>query len=145
MQLPGYEQAEFDCRWMPPPPRRQRDKAERPWFSDGHPPRLVKVDGVVMEMWPVAAVEQAIGRKRVTLRRWEQSGILPLSPFVPSSEHWQGRRRLYPTRLVHSLAEIAQRHGVQGGGRPSEAFARDVQAAFERARRQARQATSNPW
>lgn len=64
-----------------------------------------------MELWPIRAVAEILGRSPVTVRRWERQGLLPRLGRKQSSDA-RGRRRLYRYDELCVIAEIADEEGM---------------------------------
>lgn len=75
-------------------------------------PRILKVAGVDTEFFTVGQLAQALGRKPVTMRKWERSGIIPKPTFRKPSEDPRGQRRLYTRAQVTGMRKIAEEEGL---------------------------------
>lgn len=81
---------------------------------DAHP-RVHQINGVEVSFYPIGALAKALHRKPVTIRMWEQTGVLPRSLFRSRHDQGAGKARLYPRMLVEGLIEIAQDEGLFDG------------------------------
>jgi len=71
------------------------------------------VGGKEQEFFSIGQLGKALGnRSAVTLRKWEQDGILPKSPYTKPSADPRGRRRMYTRAMVEGLVKIAKEEGV---------------------------------
>lgn len=103
---------------------------------DSHP-RILKVGGVEMEFFTVGQLGRAMNnRKPVTMRKWEQEGIIPRATYQIPSEDSRGRRRLYTRAQVEGMVNIAKEENVFDGSKPIKYsdFSVRVLALFERLR-----------
>lgn len=76
-------------------------------------PRVLKVGGVDMELFTIGHLGQALGgRKPVTIRKWERTGIIPKPTFHKPSDDPRGKRRFYSRAQIEGLVQIAAEEGV---------------------------------
>jgi hypothetical protein len=66
----------------------------------------------IVNMYTVGQLAEALGRKAVTIRRWENEGVIPVAPFTAPSEFKQGTRRLYSEAHVLGIIDIAREEGI---------------------------------
>lgn len=78
----------------------------------GEPFRYYRVLDKVTGMYTVGQLARALGRKSVTIRRWETLGTIPVAPFIAPSEVKEGQRRLYSHAHVLGMIQIAEEEGV---------------------------------
>lgn len=88
--------------------RPERDRVGD-WDED---PRFYKVSGVEIEFFTVGHLSKALGRKPVTIRKWEADGVIPKPTYQRNSEDPRGRRRLYTRAQVEGIVEIARQEGI---------------------------------
>jgi len=81
---------------------------------DAHP-RPHQIGGVEVLFYPIGALAKALNRKPVTIRMWEQSGVLPRSLFRSRHDQGAGKARLYPRMLIEGLIKIAEDEGLFDG------------------------------
>lgn len=75
-------------------------------------PRTFTVGGKDVEFFTVGQLALALGRRPVTIRKWETEGIIPKALFSAPSEDPRGRRRLYTRAQVEGIVKIAHDEGV---------------------------------
>lgn len=76
-------------------------------------PKILKVGGVDKEFFTVGQLALALGgRKPVTIRKWERTGVIPKPTFVKPSDDPRGQRRLYSRAQVEGMRKIAEEEGV---------------------------------
>jgi hypothetical protein len=75
-------------------------------------PRFYKVNGVEVEFFTVGHLAAALGRKPVTIRKWENDGVIPKATYQRNSEDSRGRRRLYTRDQVEGILKIAKEEGI---------------------------------
>jgi hypothetical protein len=93
-------------------PNRKPDAAPDPDRWDAKP-RILKVGGVDKEFFTVGQLALALGgRKPVTIRKWERTGVIPKPTFVKPSDDPRGQRRLYSREQVEGMRKIAEEEGV---------------------------------
>lgn len=108
--------------FMPPtyPGSRQRKDAPRPEIRakdnpfEGMKPRTYTVKGVEVEFFTVGQLAAALGRKAVTIRKWEHDGIIPRATFQapnPKKDD-RARRRLYSRAQAEGIVQIAVEEGL---------------------------------
>lgn len=85
---------------------------ERPDWATGGEWHVV--EGVVMEMFGVAALAAALGRSPKTIRRWESTGVIPACLYGKNVHDPRARRRMYSRRYIEGLVWIADSEGVLG-------------------------------
>lgn len=83
--------------------------AEDAWDAK---PRVFTVKGSEIEFFTVGQLAKALGRKPVTVRKWETEGIIPKATFSAPSDDPRGRRRLYTRAQVEGIVRIAKEEGV---------------------------------
>lgn len=95
------------------PNRNQDEQPRKPaaptW--DRHP-RVYNVGGQPREFFTVGNLAEALGRKSVTIRKWEREGVIPRATFQAPSDDPRGRRRLYSREQVEGIVRIAEEEGV---------------------------------
>ena len=74
--------------------------------------KIFLVNGQPTELYPLGALAAALNRKPVTVRKWENEGIIPNSPYMMSSHDVRGQRRLYTKQQIETLRAIAKEEGV---------------------------------
>jgi hypothetical protein len=106
------------------------------WDAD---PIVYKHKGVDREFYTIGSLARALGRKEVTIRSWENKGVLPKSPYrspKPKSPAVPGRtikgKRLWTREQVEGILRIAAEEKVILNGKPpSEGFTKRVAALFQ--------------
>lgn len=74
--------------------------------------REYRINGVIMPMLAVGDLATMMGRRSVTMRKWERLGILPRTPFVQSFTDGLGARRLYTKGMALGTVKIAREENV---------------------------------
>lgn len=93
-------------------PNRRRDAAPEPLVTWDRKPRVYNVRGEDREFFTIGQLSLALGRKPVTIRKWERDGVIPKATFKAPSDHAQGVRRLYSRDQVEGIVRIAKEEGV---------------------------------
>jgi hypothetical protein len=78
-------------------------------------PKVLKVGGVDREFFTIGQLAQALGRKPVTIRTWERTGVIPRPTFRKPSQDPRGARRLYTRAQVEGVVKIAKEEGLLRG------------------------------
>ena len=65
--------------------------------------------GIHTCLYNIATAAEAIGRTAQTLRKWEVSGTVPLTPFKV------GGKRVYSDEHIDALVECAERYHIRAG------------------------------
>lgn len=93
-------------------PNRVVDGPKDPHHWDAKP-KVLKVNGEDREFFTIGQLGQALGgRKPVTMRKWEKTGIIPLPTFRKPSDDPRGQRRLYTREQVEGMVRIAEEEGI---------------------------------
>lgn len=81
------------------------------------------IDGKVRTLYTVGEFATAVGKKAVTIRKWERDGIIPKASFRDDSN-----RRLYSESQIREMRELVSKYITQGKKVPQEFImkARDV-------------------
>ena len=87
----------------PPPPRPVSDK---PWDRN---PRRLMVGGEEHEFFTIGALAEALNRQAVTIRKWEERGVIPKARYRSGGKV---SRRLYSRRQVEGLVLLCAKHGI---------------------------------
>lgn len=75
-------------------------------------PHYYLVNNVPTALYKIGSVARALNRASVTIRKWEQEGVIPVSPYKMPSRDERGHRRLYSREQIESLRQIAYDEGV---------------------------------
>jgi hypothetical protein len=76
-------------------------------------PKVLKVKGEDVEFFTIGQLGLALGgRKPVTIRKWERTGVIPKPTFRKPSEDPRGQRRLYTRAQVEGMVRIATEEGI---------------------------------
>lgn len=83
---------------------------------DSKPIKKRLPNGDVVEMFPIGALANALGRPIVTIRKWEAAGHIPKAPYrfrkaVVNGKEVPGRR-LYTRALIEEAVKAFSRHGL---------------------------------
>ena len=96
--------------------RRQAPREPKPEASpfDGVTPKVYTVGGTETEFFTIGQLAAALNRKPVTLRKWEQTGVIPKATFqAPNPKGLAtARRRLYTRAQAEGIVRIAQEEGL---------------------------------
>ena len=110
--FPGKRPLASTGRHLPPAPER----GDEDWDEE---PKLLFVNGVQVEFFNIGAVARALGRKPVTIRSWEDKGVIPRSKYrtpAPKKDMVPGKikrgRRLYTREQIQVLIDAARVTGV---------------------------------
>jgi len=83
---------------------------ENAWDAN---PKILKVGGEDREFFTVGQLGAALGgRKPVTIRKWERTGVIPKPTFRKPSDDPRGQRRLYTRAQIEGMIQIAKEEGV---------------------------------
>lgn len=76
--------------------------------------RTVSIGGVRRRVFSTGEVARLLNRKTVTIRTWEQKGIIPRAVYVKPGKNKdkRGRRRLYTQEQVEGMVRIAAEEGI---------------------------------
>jgi hypothetical protein len=88
---------------------------DAPYLPKG---RMLLINGVQVEFHGIGALAAVLGRKPVTVRTWEASGIIPTSGYtLPGKDRdVRGRRRLWTRDQVIGIWRIARDEGILDPG-----------------------------
>lgn len=75
-------------------------------------PRQLRVGTQVVDFYTVGTLALALNRKTVTIRKWEQEGIIPKAQYIRPSDDARGQRRLYTKDQIMGLRELARQEGI---------------------------------
>jgi hypothetical protein len=75
-------------------------------------PRRYTVAGNETEFWTTGVLAEVLNRKSVTIRKWENEGIIPKSLFTSPSPDPRGKRRLYTREMILGIRDIASEEGI---------------------------------
>jgi hypothetical protein len=70
------------------------------------------VNNQPLALYRIGSIARALNRKSVTIRKWEQEGVIPVSPYKMPGVDPRGQRRLYTKEQIESLRQIAYEEGV---------------------------------
>lgn len=122
------------------PGSKERRKVTPPPPDVEHEDRLGKgtmklLNGVEVEFFTIGQLATALGRRPVTLRKWEADGILPTSGYVKPAKRKdpRGRRRLWTRAQCEGILRIAYQEGIMEAGKKVsvQSFGAKVRALFE--------------
>lgn len=67
-----------------------------------------------VELFTISDVAELLNRRPVTIRKWEEKGIIPKATFAKpgANKDPRGRRRLYSREQVTALVQIAEAEGI---------------------------------
>lgn len=78
----------------------------------GEPAKYFRVKGQLTACYTLGQLASFLGRKAVTLRKWEASGVIPAAPFYIEGEDQRGNRRYYSAGHVEGIVAIAKEEGI---------------------------------
>lgn len=82
--------------------------------------------GVETYLYNIGTAAEAIGRTSQTLRSWEVSGVIPLTPFKV------GGRRMYSDEHIDALVELAEKYHIRPGVKIQDtAFSSNMYKRYE--------------
>lgn len=84
------------------------EEDEPEWAQYG---KLYRIGGQEIELFPIGALAQALGRKSVTIRSWETKEWFPRT-FISGPPQVRGRRRLYTREMIEGTQRIAAEEGL---------------------------------
>lgn len=99
----------FDYPRQQPRPVAGSPEAAPAWARYGR--WLCRTNGERIEVHPIRAMAEALGKSSFTIRRWERDGVLPPTPLVLGVSGGPPRR-LYTTGQIAGVAELAAEEGV---------------------------------
>lgn len=107
-----YSLQEAAVGWQAPSRRPPRDRAQvlqsdPPWLHAGPTMRL-KVKGVWTDFFPVGALARGLGRSVGTVRRLEEAGVIPATPYRSHGRNAQGQNRLYTRGALLAIVHAAE-------------------------------------
>lgn len=76
--------------------------------------RMLLVNGLEVEFFTIGQLAAVLNRQPVTIRSWENEGILPASGWTKPGQDGdtRGRRRLWTRAQVEGIWRIAKEEGV---------------------------------
>jgi hypothetical protein len=84
-------------------------------------PTIKILQGVETEIFTIGAFADALGKKVVTIRFWENKGYIPIAPYRLRSKTLQGKKvngnRVYTRELIEIAIEEFNRRGLLGSAR----------------------------
>jgi hypothetical protein len=78
------------------------------WDSNA---RYYRIRGQRRVFYPISSLARALNRKTITIRKWEESGVLPEAQFRTPGEG-KSQHRLYTREQILGLVEIAADCGI---------------------------------
>lgn len=94
------------------PNRDVERRFDKPAWDDR--PQVLKVGGKDMEFFTIGQLAEALGGRRpVTIRKWERTGVIPKPTYRKPSEDPRGQRRLYSRAQVEGIIRISEEEGVR--------------------------------
>ena len=87
-----------------------REPAADPDDLFAHPRRGYSLRGQLF--YPIGVLAKALGRKPVTIRKWESDGWLPRAHYRSTAMQGNGKSRLYTREHIEGIVQIANEEGV---------------------------------
>lgn len=86
--------------------------------------KTMSILGVERRMFNSGELARKLNRKTVTIRTWEQKGIIPRAVYVKRGKNKdpRGKRRLYSQEQVDGMVRIAGEEGILNN--PNKAISR---------------------
>jgi hypothetical protein len=75
-------------------------------------PKIMLLNNQETEFYTLGELARVLNRKTVTLRKWENEGILPKPAYMFPSSDPRGKRRLYTKEQILGLRDIAKEEGI---------------------------------
>ena len=88
------------------------EKPELDELPDLGKPSYYLVNNQPMALYRIGSLARALNRRSVTVRKWEQEGIIPVSAYKMPGRDSRGQRRLYSKEQIETLRRIAYEEGV---------------------------------
>lgn len=104
-------------------PIAQKKRAQAFGESNGwdENPIMKTLNGVETELFTIGALAQALEKKIVTIRLWEQKGYIPMAPYRLRSKQLNGQKvngnRVYTRELIEITIEEFAARGLIGSAR----------------------------
>lgn len=103
------------------------------WDKD---PKVFETADGPTEFFTIGDLARALGRRPVTIRKWERDGVIPQAQYqIPGRDNDpRGRRRLYTRKQVEGMVRVAAEEGLfRNTTKPIAAtqFAERVRRLFE--------------
>lgn len=104
-------------------PVAQKKRAQAFGESNGwdENPIMKTLNGVETELFTIGALAQALEKKIVTIRLWEQKGYIPMAPYRLRSKQLNGQKvngnRVYTRELIEITIEEFAARGLIGSAR----------------------------
>jgi hypothetical protein len=104
-------------------PTAQKNRAQAFGESNGWDsnPTIKSLGGVATELFTIGALAQALEKKIVTIRNWEQKGYIPNAPYRLRSKMLNGKKvngnRVYTRELINIAIEEFAKRGLIGSAR----------------------------
>lgn len=99
-----------------PGTRRKIEKNPKPPTPDplawDAKPHIFEVGGKDIELFTVGQLAMALGRAAGTIRKWENTGVIPKAMYSSPSKDPRGKRRLYTRAMVEGIVKIAKQEGI---------------------------------
>lgn len=123
----GVDGDNFDASAFYPGSKQRRGttpkpREERPFWEeafDGLTPRVYEIRGEDREFFTIGQLAYALGRKPVTLRKWEADRVIPRATFLAPNpkQDERAKRRLYSRAQAEGIVRIAVEEGLHNGNR----------------------------
>ena len=82
---------------------------------------MKSLNGVETELFTISALADALEKKVVTIRLWEQKGYIPIAPYRLRSKEINGKKvrgnRVYTRELIEICIEEFAKRGLLGSAR----------------------------
>lgn len=92
-----------------PPPPRAKPMDDDPWDLN---PKVLLLNGVEVEFFPISALAKAVGKSSKTIREWERLGILPKARYRSGHRDPTKAYRLYTRKQIEGIRRIAGEEGM---------------------------------
>lgn len=92
-----------------PPPPRAKPMDDDPWDLN---PKVLLLNGVEVEFFPISALARAVGKSSKTIREWERIGVLPKARYRSRHRDPAKAYRLYSRAQIEGIRRIAGEEGM---------------------------------
>lgn len=81
---------------------------------EGRKGKTFEINHKKVELFTISDVAELLNRKPVTIRKWEEKGVIPKATYSKpgANKDPRGRRRLYSREQVVALIQIAEAEGI---------------------------------
>lgn len=90
------------------PPAGSRD------LLGGREGKTFTIGGREVELFTISDLAAVLNRKPVTIRKWEEKGVIPKATYAKpgANKDLRGRRRLYSREQIEAMVTAAETEGI---------------------------------